>query len=166
MRKECEQEMGSRGRCGWLVPLGLAMVFSIAGCQDNWRNTTTGAASNVPASPAANVTSPSLVGTWLSPSCGERTYARLLTFEPDGRFTAEDRVAPCPAGAQCVWSGVVYRSGTFSIEGETVHLQTEQPSRNGPGVPLPEQFTLADGLVERGAGDAGPVDCAYLKQSR
>lgn len=167
MREKSKRKIVSRTPRGLGVGLGMAALFAVAGCQDNLRNTTTGAASNVPSPPAASIVSPSLLGTWLSPSCGERAYARSLTFDADGRFTAEDRVSPCPPGARCVWSGIVLRSGTFSVEGETVRLHAEEPARKGPGMPLPDELTLTEGLVERGVGDGGvPIDCAYSKQAR
>lgn len=149
----------------------LLPLLALAGCQDNLRSTATGAASNVPAQPAAT-TSPhvsyaneSLEGTWLSPSCGERAYPRLITFEADGSFAAEDRVAPCPPGTRCVWSGIVYRTGRYSIEGETVRLEIEQTQQQKPGAPFPERLDLAPHPVERASADGGAeVLCAYSRQ--
>jgi len=169
MPNRTQHESTRSERRAWLLP--VAMLVVLAGCQDNLRSTATGAASNVPARPSssavphASFADAGLAGTWLSPSCGARTYPRLLTFGADGRFTAEDRVAPCPPGARCIWSGTVYRSGTYSIEGETIHLQIEEPQQQRPGAPFPERLTLAGGPVEREVGDGGTaIDCAYSKQ--
>ncbi|SDJ54429.1 hypothetical protein [Streptomyces indicus] len=74
--------------------------------------------------PAHHETRPhrSVVGTWISPRGGaDRAYERRITFERDGRFAMQERVAPCPPRVQCVWSGIVDIDGTYRIErGEVV----------------------------------------------
>lgn len=153
--------------------VGVLGLVLLVGCQDNLRSTASGAASNMPARPQATASTgmeasgeaSGLEGKWLSPSCGERAYARYIVFEAGGRFTAEDRVAPCPQGAQCVWSGVVYRSGTYSVEGESVHLKLENAPVTSPGAAFPERLKLAPGPVEVARSDAGDsIFCEYVKR--
>lgn len=177
-RPKGTREMPGHTKRGWMMGRGgkklLASLslFALAACQDSLRSTATGAASNVPAHPPSDAAPPasraasSLVGTWLSTSCGERAYPRLITFEADGSFAAEDRVSPCPPGARCVWSGIVHRTGTYTVEGETVRLQTEPSQQQKPGVAFPERLRLVPGPVERLVEEAGTdADCVYSKQS-
>ncbi len=65
------------------------------------------------------------VATWVSPSCGERSYERQITLNPDFSFVGQDLVSPCPPGASCVWSGVVSWKGTWNIEGPRLALNEE-----------------------------------------
>lgn len=152
--------------------LGLVLLV---GCQDNLRSTATGAASNVPARPQATAGglvsngreagAVAIEGRWMSPSCGERAYARLIVFEAGGRFTAEDRIAPCPQGAQCVWAGIVYRAGAYSIDDEGVYLELENVTGPSLGAAFPERLKLDPGPVEIARLDGGePVLCAYEKR--
>jgi hypothetical protein len=91
-----------------------------------------GCATSVPASqtdgpgpaPAATtgVGVVSVVGKWSSPACGTRTYERRITLDPGGTFVAEDRVSPCPPGVVCVWAGIVWTRGTYSVTGGAVEM--------------------------------------------
>ena len=90
-------------------------------------------------------------GTYSSKSCGARKYERLVTLGPDRKVTVEDRVSPCPQGAQCIWSGIVMRSGTYGVI---------RP--NAPGGPI--TFTLELGAPTpanapvQGAGDVSKLE--------
>ncbi|MFI6943596.1 hypothetical protein ACIBI4_30395 [Streptomyces sp. NPDC050418] len=65
-----------------------------------------------------------VAGTWTSPRGGaDRAYERRITFERDGGFTMQDRVAPCPQDVQCVWSGIVDMAGTYTYEAGEVVLE-------------------------------------------
>ena len=48
-------------------------------------------------------------------------YPRTYRFE-GGSVLVEDAVAPCAAGATCIWSGLVTRSATWSLAGDRVSL--------------------------------------------
>ena len=98
--------------------------------------------------PAASTASPSvpappITGTWSSPSCGARTYERRISFDPAGTFVAEDRISPCPPDVLCVWSGIVTRRGTYTIEDGTVEtvLLTADAGRS-KGEPLPAKLSI------------------------
>ena len=71
------------------------------------------------------------VATWTSPSCGERTYERRITLNPDFSFVGEDRVSPCPPDTTCVWSGIVNWTGTWSIDGPKLALDEEWSDNQG-----------------------------------
>ncbi|MFO8072871.1 MAG: hypothetical protein R6V85_13440 [Polyangia bacterium] len=86
---------------------------------------------------AAGVVEPGLLGAWENSSCGERKYRRRIEFFADGRFSALDEVAPCPPGAQCVWSGIVRWQGSWKIDGDLIELEPkpiegERPLENPP----------------------------------
>lgn len=99
------------------------------------------------------------VATWSSAACGDRSYERVITLLPDFTFSAEDRVSPCPEGAQCIWSGVVPWSGTWtpSPEPRGVYLNEAEVRDGDKGQPRPKLLVYAaDGrLMEDGTG------CAY-----
>lgn len=82
-----------------------------------------------------------LAGTWTSAFCGDRGYERRITFAADGSFTAEDRVAPCPPTARCVWSGIVIRRGKYAVTGNALQLAPESAAA-GPGQPLPPSLEI------------------------
>lgn len=163
-----------------VMALGALVFLLLAGCQDKLRGATTGVASNVPAHPQAVTAEDeasaskapetkakgaaiALEGSWISPSCGERAYPRIITFEGE-RFTAQDRVAPCPPGARCVWSGIIYRTGKLVVEGDVVSLQVDGGTNIGAGAPFPERLRLDPAPIEEVATDAGdPIRCVYSR---
>ena len=59
------------------------------------------------------------VGTYVGAACNGRSYERVVTLGSEGAIEVVDRVSPCPPGAQCVWSGIVVRSGKYSVRGPT-----------------------------------------------
>jgi hypothetical protein len=102
----------------------------------------------------------SLPGRWTSPRCGERKYVRNLELLDGGTFKAEDRVSPCPPNVQCVWSGIIHRTGSWAQEGNTVKLVVDK-DRNPPrGQVLPQSLEHAGAeLVEV----QGSERCSYTK---
>jgi hypothetical protein len=77
------------------------------------------------------------VGVWSSPSCGAREFERLIKLQEGGELRGEDRVAPCPAGGQCMWSGIVYWSGSWSVEGDLAILTEVDPPPGPIDAPRP-----------------------------
>jgi hypothetical protein len=121
---------------------------------------------------AAVMTEASVEGTWESASCGERHYPRSITVMKGGGFTMTDLVAPCPPGAKCVWSGIVYYGGTWKIEGAALKLTYSEPGEGKatlyakPAEGLPVSFVPAAegekaGLVAQDGKDSG---CIYSRQ--
>jgi uncharacterized protein DUF6748 len=50
-------------------------------------------------------------------------YPRTYRFEAEGNgVSVDDAVAPCPAGAVCVWSGIVTRHAHWVVNGSSVAL--------------------------------------------
>jgi hypothetical protein len=119
-------------------------------------------AASAPAASASAASQPrsTLLGRWVSASCGERRYERQLSFEEGGRFASLELVSPCPPGARCVWSGIVQRLGRYEQAGDRVKLVVDQPV-DGHGVPLPDEVRF-DGRVIEGAKDGS--DCGYAYQ--
>jgi hypothetical protein len=113
--------------------------------------TPTASSSATPAAPAA------LIGTWVSPSCGERKYARRITFDDKNGFTASDLVSPCPKGVTCIWSGIVERRGTWSSDGRKVTLEVKGPA-DTRGAPFPAALELSPGPSEGAA-------CPYQREA-
>lgn len=108
----------------------------------------------------ATVTAPTLLGeapgvnflgTWTSPSCGGRAYARNMYFEADNGFAGIDLVSPCPKGTTCIWSGMSGFAGIWKQEGTKLLLR-EMGAPIEAGGPHPTTFeATADGqLVENG----------------
>ena len=46
----------------------------------------------------------------------------------------EDAVAPCAAGATCIWSGIVTRDATWSVSGDRVTLSYTTDGTNSFGI--------------------------------
>lgn len=98
----------------------------------------------------------SVVGSWRSPSCGARSYPRELELLEGGRFTARDLVSPCPAGVSCMWSGIVERSGRFSVDGARLGLVVENGAAARGGQPLPESLAIEGGAPAE-------LGCVYVR---
>lgn len=100
-----------------------------------------------------------LLGSWVSPSCGERKYERQLSFEAGNRFASLELISPCPPGARCVWSGIVQRLGSYEQKGTRVALVVDAPV-DSHGQPLPEAVEFDGRVVER-APDGSACEYAY-----
>jgi hypothetical protein len=101
--------------------------------------------------------------TWRSDRCGARTYPRLITFKTDGTFEAFDLVAPCPARAQCKWSGVVTRKGRWKDVGRTRVLTIDDDLRAELGRALPTELELTTSGAPSESIDGG--SCSYVPAS-
>jgi hypothetical protein len=106
------------------------------------------------------------VGNWVSPSCGERKYPRVINLGADGSFSAQERVSPCvspPGGPpiQCVWSGIVNYRGGWQLAGEGITL-----AQTG-GDTAPGKITTASALswsTEQGApAEPSDASCVYQR---
>lgn len=102
------------------------------------------------AAPSASSTgggsSTTLVGTWVSPSCGGRKYPRELTLDAGGHFSSRDLVSPCPPKAVCVWSGIVVHQGTYTSTSTSLKLVPDPDgSVNGPGEALVTELSIVQG---------------------
>lgn len=75
------------------------------------------------AEPPASPLPEAVAGTWSSATCGDRGWERVVVIEAGGTFHAQDRIAPCPPGAKCVWSGIVHIQGTAVAQEEGVRLE-------------------------------------------
>lgn len=101
------------------------------------------------------------VGSWSSPWCGDREFERLIKLQKGGELRGEDRVAPCPAGSQCMWSGVIFWSGSWRVDGDYAILTEVSPPPGPVDAPRPkvlEWSEYADSPAER--SPEGKL-CAY-----
>ena len=73
-----------------------------------------------------------VAGRYVGEPCGARTYVRNLELRADGTYEIEDRIAPCPPDAVCMWSGIVTFAGTWAETEPGVAL-TESPGPERPG---------------------------------
>ena len=89
-----------------------------------------------------------LLGRWVSPSCGERKYERQLSFEAESRFASLELVSPCPPGARCVWSGIVDRAGKIERKETTLFLVPDASGGKLPGAPFPATVTIAGATIK------------------
>jgi len=106
------------------------------------------------------------VGTWTSGRCSDRQYRRELQLSADNTFSAIDYVSPCPRGANCVWSGIVNRSGTWELFREHDIKLTETSSVVRQGVPLATDLhydALSGQLLEATPGSV--LNCTYERAS-
>jgi hypothetical protein len=106
----------------------------------------------------APVQATALQGTWTSPSCGTRPYARVLTFEASGALHGEERISPCPPDVKCMWSGIVRWDGTWKADKDLVALAVTGPL--DPRATMPPPVTLHwedDRVVEHAHGET----CVY-----
>lgn len=101
-----------------------------------------------------------LAGTWESGSCGARAYARRITFTEPASFTAEDLVSPCPKGTQCIWSGIINRSGSYKTQKDIVTLTVSKTGSGPAKTQFPPSLTLDSNRVLVEAGSDGKP-CAY-----
>jgi hypothetical protein len=116
------------------------------------------------ATATADAPAGSLLGTWMSPSCGERKYARQIDFADGGTFSSADLVSPCPPNARCVWSGIVNRRGTYSVSGGKIALTA---TGGGPqGKPLPESLGLDPATGAPFETDSTGKTCAYERPAK
>jgi len=67
-----------------------------------------------PAAPEVDYSDSAVIGRWVAPPCGPRLFERRLSVRPDGTYTGQDRVSPCPPGDVCAWSGIVNFEGTWT----------------------------------------------------
>lgn len=124
------------------------MLYLLLACSKS----TAPAPTAAPSTPEPVQAAPAWVGRWTAAPCGERSYVRNLALDEDGSVRLEERVSPCPAGAQCITSGVYLVEGTWKAEGgrATLSLSTQAP------VPLAD---LPTSLQWDGAPVQG--DCRY-----
>ncbi len=96
-----------------------------------------------------------LPSSWTSAACEGRAYERQITFTED-RYQAKDLVSPCPPGVVCVWSGIIDRTGSWTLDRKQLRLT---PDVDAPTVaqasnhPLPAHLWLGpDGTLTEDEG--------------
>lgn len=153
--------------------VGVGALMLVLGCGCN--RAIPSATSNVPA-PAETTAAPTVrstarpvetakpppvdapTGTWTSASCGDRSYTREISLATDMTFVARDLVAPCPPNVACVWSGIVERKGTWTLDGTKLTLTTDpNVKEKTPGSPLERSLSFDAGILAEG-------DCAYSRR--
>lgn len=119
-----------------------------------------------PVAPPAGPTVPTLlgqapgvafVGHWTSTGCGQRQYARNISFELDNTYNAIDMISPCRPGTQCIWSGMVGYSGSWAQPEEKRLVLREWGSSSAPGSPHPQEFFADDN------GNLVESNCVYTR---
>ena len=109
------------------------------------------------------VTEETHLGLWTNSSCGERKYQRKVNFLGDGTFTAIDEVAPCPQGAQCVWSGVIHWGGLWKENGDLIEIEPKFEKAAKTPETVPNGFVvLGRGPFSLGEQD-GEIVCPYQR---
>ena len=82
-----------------------------------------------------------LAGEWSDVVDG--AYPTTYAFLANGTFSRADAVSPCPAGAVCIWSGIVTTGGTWKLAGTTVALTWNKPQANAWGLLFPAALQTA-----------------------
>ena len=102
-----------------------------------------------------STSSTSPVGSWSSTGCGERTYERRVALLEGGTFSGQERISPCPPGANCMWSGVHSFTGQWTLAEQTVALTvTKTDAQDAQAKAWPDALTWTGGRLLEG-------DCAY-----
>ena len=93
---------------------------------------------------------------WHSAACEGRAYERQITFT-DGHWAAVDLVSPCPPDVVCVWSGIIDRTGTWTLDRKQLRLTVDDNAAEEPQAskfPMPEHLWLgADGTLTEDEGN-------------
>ena len=98
------------------------------------------------------------VGGWLSEGCGDRTYARYIEIKDGAAFSGEERISPCPEGANCMWSGIHTFTGTWSLAEESLTFEVTKTSAQGEEAAVwPTMLTYAGGRLLEGDCLSGPA---------
>lgn len=106
---------------------------------------------------APEATRHSVVGAWSSPSCGERTHERFIHFTGEGRFSGEERIAPCPPDVACMWSGIHTFTGDWSVAEDTLTLALSSTDAEGSVADSwPRTLTYSGGRLLEGECLYGP----------
>jgi hypothetical protein len=105
-----------------------------------------------------------LVGSWISPSCGERTYARKIQFNSDGTFGAQDLVSPCPPDVVCLWSGILYHRGSYEVLENKIRLQLSEPRSRVPAWSFPTTLEIDPATGAPMEGSADGELCVYTRE--
>ncbi len=106
-------------------------------------------------------------GAYASAPCPGRTYERVVNLGQDGAVEIADRVAPCPPKAKCVWSGIVVRSGTYSVEGPSALGKPFRVVLNIQAASNPKANALPSHLLwweSRGALTEPDESCSYTRR--
>lgn len=115
------------------------------------------------ATPVTRAVPPHWIGTWISASCGQRSYPRVLTLTADGQASGQDRVSPCPEGARCIWSGIVPFSGVWQGHAESITLDLQAAAGRKSFIKaLPSRMTWSDGQPQATEGDQ---TCRYQRNA-
>ena len=98
----------------------------------------------------------SVVGEWTANS----EWETVLSFSSDGLFRKTDLIAPCPADTECVWSGIVVNTGTWTLRATAIDLTYSAPDTfAGATTPAALELQVVGGnvsaLIE--ARDEGPT---------
>ncbi|HLM73568.1 MAG TPA: hypothetical protein VK459_12775 [Polyangiaceae bacterium] len=100
-------------------------------------------------------------GAWSSRSCGAREFERLIKLQEGGELRGEDRVAPCPAGSQCMWSGIIFWSGSWMIDGDLVIVTEVNPPPGPVDAPRPTVLEWSEYTESPAERSAEGRLCAY-----
>lgn len=81
--------------------------------------------------------------TFTNPSAAAPSFPRTYRFASHTwDVTIEDAVAPCPAGATCIWSGIVTRTATWGVTGDRVFLTFDGGTENDHGIAYFDQLAV------------------------
>ena len=101
------------------------------------------------------------IGRWFGIRCASRGYRRDIEMRVDRTFSATDLVSPCPADVECIWDGIVSRSGNWRLRGGgLIELLGSYHSNQAKPLPGGLRYNRTeDLLVEAVPGESNP--CEY-----
>jgi len=155
----------------WPALTALVAALVVQACSPVSGPPNAGTSSTEPATTTTATAAPATnpegthVGSWLSPSCGERTYGRQLHLAADGTFQAQDLVSPCPPKVACVWSGIIHRQGTYTLADGKIVL-TEKGEAGPQGKPLPATLGVDSSTHAPFETDSAGKVCPYAYRAK
>ncbi|NUQ77509.1 MAG: hypothetical protein HUU21_28560 [Polyangiaceae bacterium] len=146
-------------------PLGFAAALALAigaAAACNGENGSGAGAPAITPPPVGTIEDVSRwVGSWSSLSCGSREFERLIKLQEDGELHGEDRVAPCPPGTQCMWSGIIFWSGTWRVESNRAILTEVNPPPGPTDAPRPKELEWNESTASPAERSAEGRLCPY-----
>ena len=125
-------------------------------------NAALSASSQTHAATSTDAPPANLIGSWTSPSCGERTYPRKIQFDAAGHFAAQDLVSPCPPDVVCFWSGILHHRGDYQVLETKIKLELSEPRTSTPR-PFPEELLIVSSTGSLAERTPSGELCTYVR---